>query len=174
MDEAIGLLENAMVGINTGRVRSALLEPIRVEAYGDVVSIGHVATVGRSSKDPRSLVVSPFDPALLGKIMKAIQVADLGLNPQRAGTTLLVGVPQPDQDQKKKLESRAKVLSEQQRVAIRNVRKDVRNQAKRENCLERIQKPLDELTKQKADEVESLLRAKVEEIYWVDSRWNKR
>lgn len=173
MDEALELLRKALKGINTGRVRAALLEPIRVEAYGDVLPLSHVATVSGSSKSPRSLVVMPFDPSLLGAIQKAIQKADLGLNPQKAGTTLMVTVPQPDDDQKSKLESRAKSLSEQQRVAVRNVRKDVRNRAKREDCLEQIQKGLEELTKRKIDEIDSLCAGKVEEINWVDPRWNR-
>lgn len=173
MEDSVELLRQALRGINTGRVRSALLEPIQVEAYGDVVPLSHVATVSGAAKQPRSLVVRPFDTSLLGAIQKAIQKADLGLNPQKAGTSLLVSVPQPDQDQKRKLESRAKSLSERQRVAVRNVRKDVRNRAKRDGCLEQVQKDLEELTKRKVDEIDSLLAGKVEEIYWVDPRWNK-
>lgn len=173
MDESIVHLRNALRGINTGRVRAALLEPIRVEAYGDLVPLSHIATV-TGGGGPQLLRVAPFDPSLLGKIQKAILAANLGLNPQKAGTTLLVSVPRPDEDQKKKLESRAKSLSEQQRVAVRNVRKDVRNRAKREDRLEQIQKPLEELTKRKIDEINSLLASKVEDIYWLDPRWNKR
>ena len=174
MEEAVGQLRGALIGINTGRVRSALLEHIRVEVYGDVVPLSHIATVGGTARNSRALVVSPFDPSLLGKIQKAIMKANLGLNPQKAGTTIMVNVPQPDDDQKRKLESRAKSLSEQQRVAVRNVRKDVRNRAKREDCLKQIQKPLEELTKQMVDEIDALLAGKVEEIYWVDPYWNKR
>lgn len=173
MDDSIVLLRTALRGINPGRVQSALLEPIRVEAYGDVVPLSHVAMVG-GGRQARSLTVTPFDPSLLGKIQRAIQKADLGLNPQKAGTTLLVSVPSPDDDQKRKLESRAKSLSEQQRVAVRNVRKEVRNRAKRDGRLEQIQRSLDALTKRKVDEIGALLKAKVEEIYWKDPRWNPR
>lgn len=172
MDEAIVHLRDALKGINTGRARAALLEPIRVEAYGDVVPLSHIATVG--GRGPRTLIVSPFDPSLLGRIQKAIYAANLGLNPQKAGTTLLVNVPEPDEEQKKKLELRARSLTERQRVAVRNVRKDVRNRAKREDCLKQIQKPLDELTKQKVDELDSLLTGTVEAIHWTDPRWNPR
>jgi len=172
MDDSIVLLKQAFRGINTGRVRTALLEPVRVEAYGDVVPLSHVAIVGGGHK-ARSLTVSPFDPSLLGKIQKAILKANLGLNPQKAGTTIMVMVPRPDEDQKKKLVSRAKSLSEQQRVAVRNVRKDTRNRAKREDRLKQVQKPLEELTKRMIKEINALCEAKVEEIHWVDPRWNK-
>ena len=116
--------------------------------------------------------MSPFDPSLLGKIQKAIYAANLGLTPQKAGTTILVGVPSPDEDQRKKLVSRAKSLSERQRVAVRNVRKDTRNRAKREDRLKQIQKPLEELTRRKIDEINVLLSSKVEDINWVDPSWN--
>ena len=98
MDDSIVLLNQAFRGINTGRVRTALLEPIRVEAYGDVVPLSHIASVSGGGQ-ARSLRVLPFDTNLLGKIRKAIQAANLGLNPQMAGTSILVVVPQPDQDQ---------------------------------------------------------------------------
>jgi ribosome recycling factor len=171
MDDSIVLLRQALRGINTGRVQTALLEPIRVEAYGEMVPLSHVAMVGGGGR-ARSLSVVPFDSSLLGKIHKAILKANLGLNPQKAGTSLLVMVPVPDQDQKKKLVSRAKSLSEQQRVAVRNVRKDTRNRAKREDRLKQIQKPLEELTKRKIAEINSLLEGKVEDINWVDPSWN--
>jgi ribosome recycling factor len=171
MDEAIVHLREALRGINAGRVRAGLLEPIRVEAYGDVVPLKHIAAIGGGPK-ARTLLVSPFDPSLLEKIRKAILKANLGLNPQKAGTTLMVRVPQPDDDQRKKLESRAKSLSEQQRVAIRNVRKDTRNRAKREGLLKQIQKPLEELTKRKVEEINALLKDKVAAIRWKDPDWN--
>jgi ribosome recycling factor len=171
MDDSVVLLQEVFRGINTGRVQAALLEPIRVEAYGDMVPLSHIAVVGGGRK-ARSLMVAPFDPSLLGKIQKAILKANLGLNPQMAGTSILVMVPMTDQDQKKKLVSRAKSLSEQQRVAVRNVRKDTRNRAKRENRLKQIQKPLEELTKRKIEEINSLLKEKVEDINWVDPSWN--
>lgn len=171
MDDSIDHLRAAFSGLNTGRVRSALLEPIRVEAYGNVVPLSHVAIVGGGRKS-RSLIVTPFDSALLGKIQKAIYAANLGLTPQKAGTTIMVLVPQPDEDQRKRLESRAKSLSEQQRIAVRNVRKDVRNRAKREDRLKQIQKPLDELTRRKVEEINALLADKAAEIHWLDPDWN--
>ena len=171
MDDSIGHLRTAFRGINTGRVSATLLDPIRVEAYGNNAPLSHVASITLGKK-VRSLLISPYDPSLLSKIQKAIYKADLGLTPQKANTSIMVSVPLPDEDQQKKLISRAKTLSEQQRVAVRNVRKDVRNRAKREGCLKQIQKPLEELTKQKIAEIDDLLKAKVEEIGWLDPDWN--
>ena len=170
MDDSIDILRTSFRGINTGRVRTELLDPIRVEAYGNMVPLSHVAVV--NGRGARSLIISPFDPSLLGKIQKAIFAANLGLTPQKGATTIIVNVPQPDDDQKKKLELRARALSEQQRVAIRNIRKDVRNRAKREDRLKQIQKPLEELTKRKIAEVNSLWEAKSNECHGVDPYWN--
>ena len=171
MGESIAYLRETFRGINTGRVRASLLEPIRVEAYGNVVPLSHVAMIG-GGRRARSLLVTPFDPSLLGKVQKAIFTAGLGLNPQKAGTTLLIMVPMPDDDQRLKLEARARSLAEQQRVAVRSIRKDARNRAKREGELKQIQKPLEELTKRKIDEINAELEAKVDAIHWKDPRWN--
>ena len=173
MDDSIILLRVAYQGINTGKVRESLLDPIRVEAYGNKVPLSHIAAISAGRK-ARSLIVAPFDTKLLGKIEQAIHAANLGLNPQKAGTTIIVNVPQPDQAQKKKLEARAKTLSERQRVAIRNIRKETRNRAKREDKLKQIQKPLEALTKRKIEEINKLCGDKISEIRWLDPRWNPK
>lgn len=173
MDEAVARLHEALHGINAGVVRTALLEPVRVEAYGQAVPLSHVASV-TGGGGARTLRVSPFDPALVGAVTKAIQSAGLGLNPQPAGTTILVAVPMPDDEQRARLKARAKALAEQQRVAIRNVRKDARNAAKRDGALAGLEAAIDALAAKKVAEVDAALEAKVAEIEWRDPKWNKR
>lgn len=172
MKDSVEQFRTALIGINAGLVRPALLETIKVEAYGEIVPISHVATVTGGGK-ARSLRVCPFDSGLLGAINRAIQTADLGLNPQPAGTSILVVIPAPDEDQRKKLALRAKSLAEQQRVAVRNVRKDARNKAKRDESLDRTASKIEELTQQSIAEIEELLQHKISEINWSDPRWNK-
>jgi ribosome recycling factor len=172
MKDSVERFRTDLLGINAGIVRPALLEAIKVDAYGEMVPISHVATVTGGSK-ARTLRVSPFDVSLIGKINQAIQSAGLGLNPQAAGTSLLVNIPAPDQDQRKKLALRAKSLAEQQRVAVRNVRKDARNRAKRDGTLEQIESKIEALTARMIVDVDALLQAKVDEIDWLDARWNK-
>jgi ribosome recycling factor len=159
-------------GISTGRARSALLEHIRVDAYGQPTPLHHVAMVG-GGPDGRTLRVHPHDRSLLGTICKAILKANLGLNPQVGGDSLLVKVPSLDDDQRVKLCSRVRKLAEEQRVAIRNVRKDTRNRAKREKTFKQIQKPLEALTKAAIVEIDGMLEGKLEAINWLDPKWNR-
>lgn len=173
MDEALARLREALRGLNTGAVRPALLEPVKVEAYGQSVPLSHVAAV-TGGGGARTLVVSPFDPSLVGAVTKAIQSAGLGLNPQPAATSILVSVPMPDEEQRTRLAARAKALAEQQRVAVRNVRKDARNAAKRDGGLGRLGPEIEALAARKAAEIDAALEAKVAEIEWRDPKWNKR
>lgn len=173
MDESVAHLREALVGINTGAARPALLESVRVEAYGELVPLAHVATITGGGIQG-SLRVVPFDQTLVGSVTKAIQSAGLGLNPQAAATSIVVVVPTPDSEQRTRLVARAKTLAEQQRVAIRNVRKDARNAAKRDGTLKALERAIDEVTAAKIVEIDGLLRAKVDEIEWLDPRWNTR
>lgn len=172
MNASVERLRTDLIGINAGVVRPALLEAIRVDAYGEPVPISHIATVVGGGK-ARSLRVTPYDPALVGNVTKAIQAAGLGLNPQPAGTSILVNIPTPDGEQRAKLAVRAKTLAEQQRVAVRNVRKESRNRAKRDDLLGQLESRIEELTKRAISEIDELLSAKTDEINWLDPRWNK-
>lgn len=172
MEASIDRLRTDLIGIHAGRARPALLEPIRVEAYGELVPISHIATVVGGSK-ARSLLVTPFDQSLVGSITKAIHKSGLGLNPQAAGTSILVVIPAPDDEQRTKLAARARVLAEQQRVSIRNIRKDARNHAKRDGTLKQVESKIEALTARMVVDVDALLQAKVDEINWLDPRWNK-
>ncbi len=130
MADAVAQFRQLLVGINTGHVRPELLETIRVDAYGELVPLSHIATVCGGAR-ARMLRVSPFDSSLVGAVVKAIQRANLGLNPQASGNVVDVAVPMPDLEQREKLVARVRSLAEQQRIAVRNIRKDARNRAKR-------------------------------------------
>jgi ribosome recycling factor len=172
MRATVDRFREELVGINAGRVRPALIEPIRVDAYGELVPISHIATVVGGTK-ARSLLVTPFDQSLVGPTTKAIQKSGLGLNPQAAGTSILVVIPAPDDEQRAKLAARARALAEQQRVSIRNIRKDARNHAKRAGTLKQIESKIEALTARMVVDVDALLQAKADEINWLDPRWNK-
>ena len=165
-------LETALRGINTGIVRPSLLESIKVDAYGELVPLAHVATVTGASGAARSLRVMPFDSSLIGKTVQAIQAANIGLNPQPAGTTVLVSVPMPDEDQRKRLVARAKELAEQQRVAVRNIRRDARNEDKRTGASRADE--IETMTRQKISQIDVALKGKIDDINWSDPRWNRQ
>jgi ribosome recycling factor len=171
MDLAIDHLNTVFQGISTGRARSALLEHIKIEAYGQLSPLHHHAWVG-GGPHGRTLRVQPHDRSLLGAIRKGILKANLGLNPQVIGDGLLIQVPSLDDEQRVKLCVRVKKLAEDQRVAVRSIRKEVRNRAKRGAWLKQIQKPLEALTKSKIGEIDGFLDRKLVAINWTDPQWN--
>ncbi len=170
MDAAVEHLRNTFRGISTGRARTGLLEHVRVEAYGQTYPLHHLACV--TGDGARRLRVSPFDPSLVGAIRKGILAANLGLNPQVGGTTLVVPIPSLDDDQRVRLCKRAKSLAEEQRVAVRMIRKDTRHQAQREGKLDKVKKRVESLTKERISEIDTLLEGKLGAINWKDPDWN--
>lgn len=119
-----------------------------------------------------NLCVTCFDPQTTGAVHKAILSANVGLNPQRVGDTLLIKVPALDDEQRARLDKRVRSLAEEQHIAIRNIRKGARNQAKRSKTLDKIKRPLDELVKEKTKVVDQMMESKLNAIHWKDPEWN--
>ena len=105
MDGAIQNLKHSLAGLRTGRVSTALLEPIRVEAYGDMMPINQLGTV--TSPDPKMLVVQVWDRALAKDVEKAIMNAGLGLNPITEGQVIRVPIPDLSEQRRKELGKKA-------------------------------------------------------------------
>ncbi|NBW96757.1 MAG: ribosome recycling factor [Planctomycetia bacterium] len=122
MEKAVDVFRHALTGIRTGRANPGLVDSLRVEVYGSPTPIKALASVG--APEPNQIVVRPFDPGTLKDIEKAIQAADLGLNPQSDGRLIRITIPALSTDVRKKMTARIKELAEEARVAIRNVRRD--------------------------------------------------
>jgi ribosome recycling factor len=116
-------------GIRTGKASVHLLDVVKVDAYGSKMPINQLGTV--SIPEPRLLVVQVFDKTTVGDIAKAIQVADLGLNPMVDGQTIRIPVPALNEERRKDLVKRCKTVAEDGRVAIRNIRRDANDQVKK-------------------------------------------
>jgi ribosome recycling factor len=129
MDKSIETLRQELVAIRTGKASPSLLDTVRVEAYGSVMPLAQVASV--SAPQPRILVVQPWDKALLQPILKAIQKADLGLNPGDDGDLIRVPIPPLTEERRQELVKKVKKLGEEVKVAIRNVRRDVNEEIKK-------------------------------------------
>ena len=164
-------MRKSFVGISTGRARTGLLSSIKVAAYGGVSTLEQLASV--TGDGYNTLRVICFDRGIVGAVYKAIISSNMGLNPQRAGDTLLIKVPSLDDDQRVKLDKRIRFLAEEQRIVIRGIRKNVRNQAKRDGSLDKIKKSLDQLIEEKIKIVNAMMRSKLDAIHWKDPRWNK-
>jgi ribosome recycling factor len=129
MDKAIGALKEEFSSLRTGRASVGLLDQIVVEAYGANVPINQVGAV--SVPEPRSLTVSVWDKALVVSVEKAIRNAGLGLNPVVEGQNLRIPIPALTEERRRDLAKLAGRYAEQQRVAIRNVRREAMDELKR-------------------------------------------
>jgi ribosome recycling factor len=122
MNGAVSTFKSELAGLRTGRASAALLDPVKVEAYGNVVPINQVGTI--STPEARMITVQVWDKGLAKAVDKAIRDAGLGLNPQMDGQLLRVPLPELNQDRRKELSKLAAKYAEAARVAVRNVRRD--------------------------------------------------
>ena len=128
MDGAMETMRRDFVGLRTGRASPALLEPIKVEAYGSEMPITQVGTIG--VPEPRMLTVQVWDRTLVGAVERAIRDAGLGLNPAADGQTVRVPIPILTEERRKELARTAHKYAEGARVAVRGVRRDGMEQIK--------------------------------------------
>ena len=127
MEKSVTLLADQLRGIRTGRANVGLVESIRVDYYGSSTPLKQMANL--STPEPQQILIRPFDPSVIGDIVKAIQTSDLGLSPNSDGKVVRLNVPPLSVEQRKKLANRVKELAEEARVAIRNIRRDANKQA---------------------------------------------
>jgi ribosome recycling factor len=170
MVKSIEALKAELVSIRTGKASPSLLETVRVEAWGSQMPLSQVASV--SAPQPRMLVVQPWDKTLLQPILKAIQKADLGLNPADDGDLIRVPIPPLTEDRRNELVKRVKKLGEEVKVAIRNVRRDANEEVKKlqkdgkisEDDLHRGSQDIQKMTDHHIEMVDEILRRKEKEI----------
>ena len=122
MNKALDHLAEEFGGVRAGRANAKVLDRITVEYYGSETPLNGVATI--SSPDARTLVISPWDTKLLKDIQKAIQISDLGINPQNDGRVIRLVFPQLTEERRKDLTKQVKKYAEDAKVAMRNIRRD--------------------------------------------------
>ncbi len=122
MDGAVATVKSELNGLRTGRASAALLDPVKVEAYGNISPINQVGTVG--TPEPRLITVQVWDKGLVKAVDKAIRDAGLGLNPQTDGQLIRIPLPELNEERRKELVKLAHKYAEAARVAVRNVRRD--------------------------------------------------
>ena len=125
MKGAVHALEDDLAGIRTGRASPVLIERLSVEYYGTPTPLMQLATI--SVPEPRLLAIRPFDPASLKDIERAIQASDLGLTPNSDGKMIRLNIPPLTEERRHELVRVVHNRSEDARVAVRNVRRDVHN-----------------------------------------------
>ena len=128
MQKSIEAFEANIAGIRTGRANPGLLNRVSVSYYGSNTPLNQIANV--SSPDPRTLVITPFDKSALADIERAIQESDLGFNPNNRGDAIYITVPPLNDERRRDLVKAVKNLSEEARVAVRNIRRDANDELK--------------------------------------------
>jgi ribosome recycling factor len=128
MEGAIETLKREFAGLRTGRASPALLEPVKVEAYGTEMPLTQVGTIG--TPEPRMLTVQVWDRALVGAVERAIRDWGLGLNPSADGQLVRVPIPQLTEERRNELAKAAARYAEGARIAVRGVRRDGMEQIK--------------------------------------------
>ncbi|MCE3260785.1 MAG: ribosome-recycling factor [Bacteroidetes bacterium] len=129
MDKAINHLEAELTKIRAGKANPAMLENIQVDYYGSRVPLSQTASV--NTQDSRTLLVQPWEKSMLTPIEKAIQAANIGLNPQNDGVVIRIMVPPLTEERRKELVKTAKAAGEEAKVGIRNIRKDAMENVKK-------------------------------------------
>jgi len=173
MEAAHGRLLEVYGGINTGKARPSLLDGVRVEYHRSLTPLNHLAVVSTAD---RALVIQPFDPGSVGDIEKAIRKSGLGLSTVPAKGSILVPIPPLSMERREELARFAAKVAEEQRIAVRNVRRDVNKalgdlQAP-EDEIRKGRDSLDVLTQSFLGKIESSLKEKQTELTATDPRWN--
>jgi ribosome recycling factor len=150
MEGAMTAFRTELASLRTGRASGSMLEPIQVEAYGQMTPINQLGTV--NVPEPRMVVINVWDKALVGKVEKAIRESGLGINPQLNGTLIMLPIPELNEQRRKELTKVAGSYAENAKVSIRNVRRDGMDKIKKAKA---AGMPEDE-QKMYADEVQAL------------------
>ncbi|MGE0742260.1 MAG: ribosome recycling factor [Hyphomonadaceae bacterium] len=173
MDGALTALQHEFGGLRTGRASPTILDPITVEAYGSVSPLNQVA--GVTVPEPRMISVQVWDKSVVGAVDKAIRSANLGLNPIIDGQTLRIPIPPLTGERRQELAKVAGKYAEQQRVAVRNIRRDAMDHLKKlekehaisEDEHKKLGADVQKATDDHIKKVDDLLRHKEEEIMQV-------
>lgn len=170
MDRTMDHLEEEFDAVRAGRANAKVLDRITVEYYGSETPLNGVATI--SSPDARTLVVTPWDTKLLKEIQKAIQISDLGINPQNDGRVIRLVFPQLTEERRKDLTKQVKKYAEEAKVAMRNIRRDGMDYVKKlkknseitEDDQKKAEKDLQDMLDKYTKKVDAALATKEKEL----------
>ena len=164
MHKAVDYLKSELKGVRTGRASPSLIEFVKVEAYGSETDLRSLAMV--QAPEPTQLLVKPFDPSTVHDIIRGIEKAGLGLNPQADGKTVRISIPALSGDRRKELIASCRAMGEQAKVSVRNARRDANKQI--DQCEKDKSLGLSEdQVKSAKDDVQNLLKkyeAEVDEL----------
>jgi ribosome recycling factor len=129
MDRTIAILKEDLNTVRAGRANAAILDKVQVDYYGTMSPLNTIANI--SVPDPRTILITPFDPSSISGIDKAIQEANLGMNPSTDGKNIRLIVPQLTEERRRELTKTTKKMGEDAKVAVRNLRRESNDAAKK-------------------------------------------
>ncbi|MBO4285062.1 MAG: ribosome recycling factor [Alphaproteobacteria bacterium] len=173
MEKTLDSLKADFGSLRAGRAHISLLDGIMVEAYGSITPIAQVGTV--STPDARTLSVSIWDKSVVKNVEKALRESDLGLNPAVDGTLIRIPIPPLSEERRKELTRIAGKYAEQNKVALRNIRRDALDEVKKlkkdneisEDEEKRAENDIQKITDDAVKKIEEMLTSKEKDIMQV-------
>ena len=172
MERAIAALRTEFASLRTGRASGSMLEPVQVEAYGQMTPVNQLGTI--NVPEPRMVTINVWDRGMVSKVEKAIRDSGLGINPQTNGTIIMLPIPELNEERRRELTKVAANYAEHARVAVRNLRRDGMDQIKKakanglsEDDVKFWEGEVQEMTDRFIKQVDQTLEAKQAEIMHV-------
>lgn len=169
MEKSIHHLERQLRNIRAGKANVNMLSSVMVDYYGTPTPLQQVANV--NTPDARTLSIQPWEKSLIPEIEKGIMKANLGLNPQNNGESVIINVPTLTEERRKDLAKQARAEGEDAKISIRNERKQAMNELKNADISEDLQKnaenEVQELTDKYSEKVDKMITEKEKEIMTV-------
>ena len=166
MDKTLETLSHRFATVRAGRANPSSLDGVTVEYYGTPTPLKSLATI--TVPEARILQIKPFDKHSLADIEKAIVAANLGYNPSNDGETIRIVIPQLTEERREELVKQVKKLAEEEKIAIRNIRKnamdDIKEEAENEDEQDRLEKQLQDQVNEYNKKIEEELKKKEEEL----------
>jgi len=170
MQAALEAMQREFATVRTGKATPALLDTVRVDAYGGKMPLNQVATV--HTPEPSLLVVQPFDKSLMSAVEKAIQSADLGLNPSNDGNIIRIPIPPLNEERRREFAKLLHKMAEEGKVSIRHARHSARDEIQKrikdhelgEDDGHRELDEVEKITQEYTEKIDALLKHKEAEV----------
>ncbi|MBK5274832.1 MAG: ribosome recycling factor [Desulfuromonadales bacterium] len=170
MEKTLGVLKNEFQKVRTGRASTSILDGLKVDYYGNASSISQVATL--AVPEPRTITISPWEAKIIPAIEKAILNANIGLTPSNDGRTIRLNLPPLTEDRRREIVKDLKKKAEEDKVALRNIRRDAIDKLKKlekdkaitEDDLKKNEKDVQDVTKSFEAKVDEAVAHKEKEV----------
>ena len=170
MEKSVNVLKSEFQKIRTGRASTSILESVKVDYYGNASSISQVATL--AVPEPRTITIAPWETKMIGPIEKAILNANIGLTPSNDGKTIRLNLPPLTEDRRKEIVKDLKKKAEEDKVALRNIRRDAIDRIKKlekdkaitEDELKKLEKEIQDITKSFEAKIDEAVAHKEKEV----------